>query len=145
MELEVVELEPSQRCCRRCGKEYGGGAGSEQSQTLEIEVRAYRRVIRRPRYRRSCECGSEPRTITAAPAPRLIRGGMLGISVWVTTLLDKYLLQATDLSVAGGSARPRAGSGPGNGDRRPAVLGAAVHAAVRGTDRAQPLGGALAR
>ena len=93
MELEVVELEPSQRCCPRCGKEYGGGAGSEQSQTLEIEARAYRRVIRRPRYRRSCECGSEPRTITAALAPRLIRGGMLGISVWVTILLDKYLLQ----------------------------------------------------
>ena len=93
MELEVVELEPSQRCCPRCGKEYRGGAGSEQSQTLEIEVRAYRRVIRRPRYRRSCECGSEPRTITAAPAPPLIRGGMLGISVWVTILLDKYLLQ----------------------------------------------------
>ena len=93
VELEVVELEPSQRCCPRCGKEYRGGAGSEQSQTLEIEVRAYRRVIRRPRYRRSCECGSEPRTITAAPAPPLIRGGMLGISVWVTILLDKYLLQ----------------------------------------------------
>ena len=44
----------------------------------------YRRVIQRQRYRRSCECGSAPRTITAPPAARLISGGILGISVWVT-------------------------------------------------------------
>lgn len=93
VEVEVVELEPSQRHCRKCGREYGASAGSERSQTLEIEVRAYRRVIQRQRYRRSCECGSEPRTITAPPAARLISGGILGISVWVTVLLDKYLLQ----------------------------------------------------
>ena len=93
VELEVVELEASQRRCRKCGKEYGAAAGSEQSQTLEIEVRAYRRVIKRQRYRRSCECDGTARTIAAPPPPRLISGGILGISVWATVLLDKYLLQ----------------------------------------------------
>lgn len=93
VELEVVELESSQRCCPKCGAEYGAAAGSERSQTLEIEVRAYRRVIKRQRYRRSCECDNVAPTITAPPPARLISGGILGISVWVTVLLDKYLLQ----------------------------------------------------
>jgi len=93
VELEVVELEHSRRRCRKCGSEYGAAAGSERSQTLEIEVRAYRRVIQRQRYRRSCECDNVAPTITAPPPARLISGGILGISVWVTVLLDKYLLQ----------------------------------------------------
>ena len=59
---------------------------------LEIEVRAYRRVIKRRRYRRSCQCAAAPALLTAAAPPRLIPKGILGISVWVTVLIDKYLL-----------------------------------------------------
>ena len=74
-----------------CGDEYGAH-GSEDSEQLEIEVRAYRRVIKRRRYRRSCQCAAAPRLITAPAPPRLIPKGILGISVWVTVLIDKYLL-----------------------------------------------------
>ena len=58
---------------------------------LEIEVKAYRRVIRRLRYRPTCQCGCVP-GIVSAPAPnRLIERGKFGVSVWATVLLDKYL------------------------------------------------------
>jgi transposase len=86
---ETVELDSPQ--CPACGAPLSGFPGTDDSEVLEIEVRAYRRVIRRRRYRCGCDCGVLPR-IGAAPAPpRLIERGKFGISVWVSVLLDKFL------------------------------------------------------
>jgi transposase len=63
---------------------------TEDSEQIEIEVRAYRRVIHRRRYRRTCTCDG-PHTRTAPAPPKLIPKGRYGISVWVEILLDKYL------------------------------------------------------
>ena len=53
--VEVVELDcPT---CPQCGLSLGEFPGTEDSQVLEIEVKAYRRVIRRRRYRPMCDCG----------------------------------------------------------------------------------------
>ena len=91
VQVEAHDVEPERRRCPACGDEYGAH-GSEDSEQLEIEVRAYRRVIKRRRYRRSCQCAAAPRLLTAPAPPRLIPKGILGISVWVTVLIDKYLL-----------------------------------------------------
>ena len=91
VQVEAHDVEPERRRCPACGDEYGAH-GSEDSEQLEIEVRAYRRVIKRRRYRRSCQCAAAPALLTAAAPPRLIPKGILGISVWVTVLIDKYLL-----------------------------------------------------
>ena len=91
VQVEAHDVEPERRRCPACGDEYGAH-GSEDSEQLEIEVRAYRRVIKRRRYRRSCQCAAAPRLITAPAPARLIPKGILGISVWVTVLIDKYLL-----------------------------------------------------
>ena len=91
VQVEAHDVEPELRRCPACGEEYGAH-GSEDSEQLEIEVRAYRRVIKRRRYRCSCQCAAAPRLITAPAPPRLIPKGILGISVWVTVLIDKYLL-----------------------------------------------------
>jgi transposase len=61
---------------------------TDDSEEIEIEVGAYRRVIRRRRYRRTCTCDG-PTTITAPPAPELIPKGRYAASVWVEVLLDK--------------------------------------------------------
>ena len=58
---------------------------------LEIEVQAYRRVIRRPRYRPVCDCACVPGIVSAPHPPRLIERGKFGLSVWTTVLLDKFL------------------------------------------------------
>ncbi len=83
------ELAEDQRVCPHCGAALSP-SDTEDSQQIEIEVRAYRRLIRRRRYRRTCPCSNCPRTVTAPPAPKLIPKGLLGISVWVEILLDKF-------------------------------------------------------
>lgn len=86
---ELRELPEPQRVCPRCGVALVP-SDTEDSEQLEIEVRAYRRRIRRRRYQRTCSCSNCPRTVTATPAPKLIPKGVLGVSVWVEILLDKF-------------------------------------------------------
>src|SRR3954447_4881531 len=86
---ELRELPEQQRVCPRCGTALTP-SDTEDSEQIEIEVRAYRRRIRRRRYQRPCTCSNCPRTVTAPPAPKLIPKGLLGTSVWVEILLDKF-------------------------------------------------------
>jgi transposase len=89
--VEDHELPAEQCCCQCCGRPFAPVGGTEDSTILEVEVRAHRRVIRRRRYRPTCACAAHPGVVTAPPAPRLIPKSSLGVSVWVTVLLDKYL------------------------------------------------------
>jgi transposase len=84
-----VELPPEQSVCPCCGLPVLPLSDTEDSEQIEIEVSAYRRVIHRRRYRRACTCDG-PITLTAPPPPKLIPKGRYGISVWVEILLDKY-------------------------------------------------------
>ena len=87
--VETVEIDTPQ--CPQCGLALSVFPGTEDSEVLEIDVQAYRRVIRRRRYRPTCSCGCVP-GIVAAPAPaRLIERGKFGVSVWASVLLDKFL------------------------------------------------------
>ena len=86
---ELRELPQPRRVCPRCGTALVP-SDTEDSEQVEIEVRAYRRRIRRRRYQRTCSCSGCPRTFTAAPAPKLIPKGVLGVSVWVEIRLDKF-------------------------------------------------------
>jgi transposase len=86
---DLRELAEEQRVCPQCGAALSP-SDTEDSEQIEIEVNAYRRVIRRRRYQRTCACANCPRTITAAPALKLIPKGLLGVSVWVEILLDKF-------------------------------------------------------
>jgi transposase len=87
---EFRELPPERCVCPRCGQPLLPRGDTEDSEQIEIEVRAYRRVIHRRRYRRTCTCDG-PRTLTAPAPPKLIPKGRYGTSVWVEILLDKYL------------------------------------------------------
>jgi transposase len=87
--IEWVEIDTAQ--CPRCGLALSLFPGSEDSEVLEIEVHAYRRVIRRRRYRPLCDCGCAPGIVTAPPPARLIERGKFGLSVWSSVLLDKFL------------------------------------------------------
>jgi transposase len=89
--VEEHEIPGEQCCCRACGRPFAPVSGTEDSTILEVEVRAHRRLIRRHRYRPTCACGAHPGVVTAPPAPRVIPKSLLGVSVWVTVLLDKYL------------------------------------------------------
>jgi transposase len=86
---EFVEIDGPQ--CPNCGLGFSIFPGTEDSEVLEIEVRAYRRVIHRRRYRPRCGCGCVAGIVTAPPPPRLIERGKFGLSVWASVLLDKFL------------------------------------------------------
>ena len=79
---------PEDACvCAQCGQSYVPN-GAEESTLVEIEVKAHKRVIRRPRLRRGCECASSPMEVSAPPVPRLFRGTPYGISFWARFLFE---------------------------------------------------------
>ena len=77
------------RVCVGCGKPYVT-TGAEVSTIVEIEVGAHKRVIRRPRWRRRCNCASSPVEVSALPAPRLFAHTPCGTSVWARFLFERY-------------------------------------------------------
>jgi transposase len=89
--VEDQELPPEQCRCSRCGQPFADFPGTEEAIILEVEVRAHRRIIRRRRYRPTCSCAAHPGIVAAPPPPRLFPKSLLGVSIWVTLLLDKYL------------------------------------------------------
>jgi transposase len=87
--VEVAELAEAERTCPGCGKPLLEMTATEDSEQIEIDVKAHRRVIRRRRYRKTCTC-SGWQTITAPAPAKLIPKSLLGTSVWVDILLAKY-------------------------------------------------------
>jgi transposase len=85
---QIVDLPEAEQVCPDCGLPLKA-CGTADSEQLEIEIIVYRRVIRRRRGQRTCDCPG-PRTVTAPPAPKLIPKSLLGVSVWVEILLDKF-------------------------------------------------------
>ncbi len=78
------------RICPRCGKPYV--ANGERCTTLfEIDVEAYENTIVRSRWRRTCDCASAPREVTAPPVTRLFETTPYGISVWTCMLYERFV------------------------------------------------------
>jgi transposase len=111
---EFMALSEESLICPICGKPAAMMSDTEDSEVLEIDVRAHRRRIRRRRYRAACDCDPARRTLTAPPLSKLIPKGNYGISIWVLVLLDKYSsyrpterllgqLEQYDLALPGGT------------------------------------------
>jgi transposase len=86
---ELLELPEAEQVCPRCGQPWRPRSATEDSEQIEIEVHAYRRVLRRRRYQATCTCAG-CQTRTAPLPPKLIPKSRLGLSVWREILLDKY-------------------------------------------------------
>ena len=79
---------PPDACvCGRCGQPYAPN-GAEESTLVEIEVKAHKRVIRRPRWRRTCECASSPMEVSAPAVPRMFPRTLYGTSFWARFLFE---------------------------------------------------------
>jgi transposase len=93
VEEEVYDLDEA--VCSECGCPLHEDPllDTEDSEIVEIEVKAHRRKVRRKKYKKTCQCDGVPGIITAPGPAKLIPKGTLGISVWVHLLLEKYLYQ----------------------------------------------------
>ncbi len=90
VEDEDRDLPDDECCCPNCGRLFETFSDTEDSEILEIKVKAHRRRIRRKKYKPRCYCDCNPGIVTASPAPRLIPKGIHGVSIWVSVLLDKF-------------------------------------------------------
>ena len=84
---EEIDPPPDACVCAHCGQPYAPN-GAEESTLVEIDVKAHKRVISRPRWRRSCKCPSSPVEVTAPPVPRLFPRTPYGISFWARFLFE---------------------------------------------------------
>jgi len=90
-EEEFHDLADADKKCPCCGLPFESFPGAEDSTVVEINVRAYRRVIHRRRYKPRCTCPDNRGIITAPGPAKLIPKSIFGVSIWVELLLDKYL------------------------------------------------------
>jgi transposase len=88
---ELSDIPEDQRVCTNCGLPFEEFPGTEDSEILEIDVKAHRRVIKRKRYKPTCSCHCNPGIITAPATAKVIDKAIYGISIWTTVLLDKFL------------------------------------------------------
>jgi transposase len=88
---EFHDLPPEEQSCPRCGLPYTPFPGTEDSEMVEVQVKAHVRRIRRRRYQPTCSCSDLPVIITAPGPAKLIPKGAYGDSVWIAVLLDKFL------------------------------------------------------
>jgi len=88
---EVRSLNNDDSNCSDCGKSFCEMSDTEDSSVIEIvNVKAYKRIIKRKRYRHSCSCNKDKQTTTAPKAGKLYQKTTLGVSVWCHLLLQKY-------------------------------------------------------
>ena len=93
---ETVSLLADETVCSCCGAPYHELSATEDSEILEIiNVKAYRRLIRRKKYQRACHCSQNPapKIITTPAINRLLPKSKFGISIWAFLLLQKYEYQ----------------------------------------------------
>ena len=91
---EVVHALPEeQRRCPVCGKPFLVFPGTEDSEVIDWQVRIFRRIHQRTRYRPTCDCQAVPGIVTAPGPAKLIPKGMFSIGFWVRLLLEKFLFQ----------------------------------------------------
>lgn len=88
--LETRQPPAGECVCPRCGMPYVSN-GEHCAEIVEIDVRAYKRRVVRPRWRRGCGCGDAPREVAAAPVERLFARSPYGISVWAAAVMERYV------------------------------------------------------
>ena len=87
------EVPTRAQCCPDCGKPFEEFPGTEDSEEIHVEVKVFRRVHKRKRYRPRCQCGAVFGIVTAPVPPKLISKGLFSIGFWVWVILEKFLFQ----------------------------------------------------
>lgn len=87
---EIQELPENELICPCCNALYADMAATEDSDIIEVEVQAHIRRLKRTKYRRTCNCKSQPIILTAPQASKVLSKSHLGNSIWVHFLMQKF-------------------------------------------------------
>jgi transposase len=90
---QQLDLPEDAKVCACCCEPLADLGQSDPCEQIEMETILYRRVVRRKRYRRTCQCKDQPRTVTAPPPAKLLPKSIYGTSIWIHLLLEKFHLQ----------------------------------------------------
>ncbi len=90
---EVLDVAEESKVCGCCGLSMESIGHSDEHEQIEMETIIYRRVVRRKRYRRTCACRKEPRTVMAPLPVKLLPKSIYGTSIWIHLLVEKFHLQ----------------------------------------------------
>jgi transposase len=89
--VEEIDVPEVDQCCPECGLALTPHPGVVDSEVIEIEVKAYRRILRRKQYQSGCLCCVLPAIVTAPRVPKIIPKGKYGVSIWTELIVDKFL------------------------------------------------------
>ena len=87
---EVLEIPENECLCPSCKAPYADMGTSEDSDLIEVQVKAYVRRIKRKKYKKTCDCVHQPIILTASTISKILSKSHLGNSVWVHLLLQKF-------------------------------------------------------
>ena len=90
---ETYDLSDEQKYCGTCSLPRKRLPTPDESELFEIEVKAYKRLIRKWKYVPGCNCEQSVGVLTAESPPNLIPQSRYGLSVWAHILLHKYRFQ----------------------------------------------------
>jgi transposase len=93
VEVELYEGEEDELYCRICKKPYFELKETEDSELVEIEIKGYKRKIKRKKYARGCECKESKGIIMAKGPVKLFAQMRYGLSIWINILINKYRFQ----------------------------------------------------
>ena len=88
--VETQDIPESERTCPCCNTPYIDMNSTEDSEVIEVEVKAHIRRIKRKKYKKGCRCFSQPVILTADQIPKVLPKSQLGHTVWVDLLMQKY-------------------------------------------------------
>jgi transposase len=88
-ETEVYQFEDG-ASCSCCGKPFDDFGFSDETETLEIEVKPYVRKIIRKKAKKTCQCDGGSQLMTAPSPQKLIPRCLIGISIWMEILISKF-------------------------------------------------------
>ena len=90
---EPCDLDDEEKFCDICGRPFYEISTTDDSDILEINVKGYKRKIKRKKYAKKCKCDGGKKIITAPGPDKVVPGSKIGISIWVCILLRKYKFQ----------------------------------------------------
>jgi transposase len=86
----TIDVLDSDMICAACG-DVERPVGFEESQEVEVEIKAHKRIYRRQKVGHYCKCKKHWMTKTAPKPAKLVPKGGYGITFWIFCMLGKYV------------------------------------------------------